>query len=91
MPANISVELFLVSSCNSCGQAKQQLRSLIDEISDNRIHYRELDVLEQLDYAVSLGVLTPSAIAIDGKLVFATMPSIKQLRAELQRRLQALS
>ena len=91
MPTKISVELFLVSSCNSCGQAKQQLRSLIDEISDDRIHYRELDVLEQLDYAVSLGVLTPSAIAIDGKLVFAAMPSIERLRDELQQRLQALS
>jgi protein-disulfide isomerase len=40
-------------------------------------------VLDQLDYAVELGVLTLPSIVIDGKLVFTSMPTATQLHAAL--------
>lgn len=50
------------------------------------VEWREVDVLDDLDRAVDLGVLTLPALAIDGKLVFTALPSVEQLVAELRRR-----
>jgi len=87
MATPIVIELFSASTCDRCGSAKKRIQSLVKQLGDDSIEYRELDVLEELDYAVSLGVLTTPAIAINGELVFTTMPSIKQLTDELQQRL----
>jgi len=84
----ITVELFSNSSCHRCDGIKSRVRPLINEFGKDKIDYQELEVLTVLDYAVSLGVLTTPAIAINGKLVFAAMPSLKQLRNELQKRLK---
>ncbi len=50
------------------------------------LDWREGNVIDQLDYAVELGVLTLPSIVIDGKLVFTSMPTEKQLRAALIER-----
>lgn len=49
--------------------------------------WREVNLLDELDYAVRLGVLTPPSMAIDGELVFAKLPRPARLRNELSRRL----
>ena len=46
-------------------------------------------MVEELDYAVELGILATPAIAIDGQLRFTGLPSIRVLRAEFDRRLAA--
>ncbi|HEN47038.1 MAG TPA: thioredoxin family protein [Mizugakiibacter sp.] len=43
-------------------------------------------MLDELDYAVELGVLSTPAIAIDGELVFSGLPSVRKLRAALENR-----
>jgi glutaredoxin len=91
MPASITIELFSTSACNRCAQAKQRLHELAMEFGEGTIAYREVDVLEELDYAVSLGVLTTPCIAFDGELVFTAMPSKKKLRAEIDKRVATLS
>jgi hypothetical protein len=40
----------------------------------------------RLDYAVEVGVLTLPSIAIDGEVVFASLPTCRQLRGELVKR-----
>ncbi len=87
MATPIIIELFSTSTCQRCGDAKKRIQSLVKQLGDDRVEYRELDVLEELDYAVSLGVLTTPAIAIDGELIFTAMPSLKRLTDELQQRL----
>jgi len=87
MAKPITIELFSASTCNRCGDAKKRIQTLVDKMDDDRVKYQELDVLEELDYAVSLGVLTTPAIAINGELIFTTMPSLKRLTDELQKRL----
>lgn len=87
MATLITVELFSAAGCNCCADTKKRLKTMVDELGDDRILYQEVDVLEALDYAVSLRVLTTPAIAIDGELIFSTMPSSKQLSDELLKRL----
>ncbi len=84
---NINVEIFSSPGCNKCGHAKDVLRTLADEIGGDKIHWQEINILDDLDRAVELGVISTPAIVIDGNLVFSSLPSAKKLRAELESRL----
>ncbi|NIP72229.1 MAG: glutaredoxin [Gammaproteobacteria bacterium] len=84
---SIKVEVFSSPGCSKCGQAKEVLRKLAEEIGGGRIEWREVNVLDELDYAVNLGVLSTPAIVIDGQLTFTGLPSVRKLRSELDRRL----
>ena len=83
----IKVEAFSSPGCAKCAKARDTLRAIIDELGQDRVSWRDGDVLEEFDYAVELGVLSPPAIAIDGELVFPALPGPGRLRAELIRRL----
>jgi len=83
----IKVEVFSSPGCGKCGHAKDVLRKLADELDSESIHWREVNILEELDYAVSLGVLSTPSIAINDELVFSSLPSAKKLRDELLARL----
>ena len=50
------------------------------------VEWREVNLLDDLDRAVDLGVLTLPALAIDGTLAFTALPTAEQLVAELRRR-----
>lgn len=82
MPVN--VEVFSSPGCSKCGHAKDVLRKIAEEIGGGRITWREVNVLDEMDYAVSLGVLSTPAIAVNGKLMFTALPSVKKLRATLE-------
>jgi len=53
------------------------------------VEWRELNILEELDHAVELGVITLPSIVIDGELVFTSMPTVAQLRDALIKRTKA--
>ena len=91
IPQILTIELITGTSCLACVTIKERLATVIGEVDQTRIKYREIDVLEELDYAVELGVLSTPAIAINGKLVFSSAPSLKKLRNELQHRLERLN
>jgi glutaredoxin len=80
----IKVEVFSSPGCGKCGHAKDVLRRLTAEMDG--VEWREVNVLEEMDYAVALGVLSTPAIAIDGELVFSGMPSEAKLRSALEAR-----
>jgi len=61
----IKVEVFSSPGCGKCGQAKTVLKKTVEEIGNNRIKWCEVNILEELDYAVSHGVMTTPAIASD--------------------------
>jgi len=84
---SIKVEVFSSPGCSKCGHAKEALRKLVDELGGDKIDWREVNILDELDYAVELGVLSTPAIAIDGELVFSGLPSVRKLRAALESRL----
>jgi len=85
--APLRVEVFSSPGCVKCARAKAILRAVADELGGARISWREVDILEETDYAVDLGVIGAPAIAIDGALVFPSLPRPAKLRAELLRRL----
>ncbi len=86
---SIKVEVFSSPGCSKCAHARAVLQRLIGEIGANAIQWREVNILEELDHAVGLGVLSTPAVAIDGELVFTTLPSAGRLRRELEARLAA--
>ncbi len=83
----IKVELFAAPGCNRCAHAKEQLQRIVDAIGSDRLEWRAVDVLDEIDYAVAIGVLSTPAIAVDGKLVFTSLPSSTKLRRNLEDRL----
>lgn len=84
---SIKVEVFSSPGCSKCGKAKYVLQDIAKEIGGNRIDWREVNILEEIDYAVQLGVLSTPSIAINDVLIFTSLPSEKRLRSELLRRL----
>lgn len=83
----IRVEVFSTPGCGQCARARDALKSVVHGFDQNTVNWREVNVLEELDYAVELGVITPPCIAIDGELVFPKLPSAEKLRKELAGRL----
>lgn len=83
----IKVEVFSSPGCGKCGHAKDVLRKITEDEDFENIQWREVNILDELDYAVELGVLSTPSIAIDDELVFSSLPSAKKLRAELLARL----
>lgn len=84
----IKVEVFASPGCSRCASARDALKQIATEIGGDRIEWREVNVLDEIDYAVALGVLSTPAIAIDGELVFSGLPSAGKLRTELDKRLK---
>ena len=83
----LKVEVFSSPGCSKCTQAKSILKAIVEDMGQGRITWREVNILEEMDYAVELGVMASSAIAIDGKLAFVSLPSASKLRSELAKRL----
>lgn len=81
----ILVEIFSTPGCGRCAQARAALKAVAESLS--AVRWREVNILEELDYAVDLGVLSPPAIAIDGELVFPALPGAEHLRQALLKRL----
>lgn len=84
----ITVEIFSSPGCGKCGQAKTLLKAVADELGPDTVQWRDVDILEEIDHAVDLGVMASPSIAIDGELVFTSLPSVRRLRAELERRIK---
>ncbi|MGU2419685.1 thioredoxin family protein [Burkholderia cenocepacia] len=85
---SIKIEVFSTPGCSHCARAQDSLKAIAQAFGENQVSWRDVNLLDELDYAVSLGVLTPPSMAIDGKLAFAKLPSGTQLREELARRLE---
>ena len=76
----MKVEMFVIPGCSECVAARARLRAAAQEVVKN-LDWRELNVLDDFDYAVELGVMT--SIVIDGELVFSSTPTVAQLRDAL--------
>lgn len=83
----IKVEVFSSPGCGKCAQAKAVLKAIAEELGQDKVTWRDVNILEEMDYAVDLGVMSTPAMAIDGELVFSSLPSAGKLRAELESRL----
>lgn len=89
MTGAVLVEVLTAFGCGHCQKAQALVQSVVDEFQGGQVRYRAVNVVEEIDYAVQLQVLSTPAVAIDGELAFASLPSSKKLRAAIEARLQA--
>lgn len=84
----ILVEVLTAFGCGHCIKAQTLAQSVVGEFEEDQVRYRAVNVVEEIDYAVQLQVLSTPAVAIDGALVFTSLPSPKKLRSAIEARLQ---
>jgi len=87
----MKIELFSSPGCGKCGHARDRLQKLVTQLDvehpGQHIEWRDVNILEEMDYAVDLGVLSTPSLAIDGELVFTSLPGVQRLRQEIESRL----
>jgi hypothetical protein len=79
----VMVELLHIPGCVRCADSREALRETAQAVAGEELIWRDLDVIEHMDYAVTLGVLSLPAVAINGHLVFSSLPTPDQLRRVL--------
>jgi thioredoxin 1 len=82
------IDVLQATGCAKCLPEISDLRAAAWAV-DPGVEWRELDILQAIDYAVELGVLKPPAVAIDGELVFPSLPSPDALAAAMRSRFGA--
>jgi thioredoxin len=87
MTTPLTVEVLTASGCSRCQRAKALAKRVVAELDDDRLQYKEISVVEEIDYAVTLGLLSAPAIALNGELVFRSLPSAVKLRQAILDRL----
>ncbi|BAP89036.1 glutaredoxin-like protein [Burkholderiales bacterium GJ-E10] len=81
----MKIELFYAPGCAKCAAATDELK-IAAEATVPGVEWCEVNVLDSIDRAVDMGILTLPALAVDGELLFTTLPSPAQLTATLCRR-----
>lgn len=80
------IELFYAEGCQQCLRNRETLKATAQQIIPDMV-WREVNVLEEIDYAVELGILTLPALVIDQELVFTKLPSAAQLTQAINERI----
>jgi glutaredoxin len=78
----MKIELFHAPGCSKCAAARESLKAAA-EAAVTDLDWREINVLDEMDYAVERGVLSLPAIVVDGDLVFSSLPTTQQLHTAL--------
>lgn len=84
----MKIEVFYADGCCNCAVSRNNLKEAVLASLGDDAAWREIDIVKNIDFAVELGVLTVPAVAIDGELVFAKLPTAQQLVSELSARAQ---
>ena len=82
----MKVELFYSPGCSACDDRQAELRAAA-QAAIKDLEWHDINVLDSVDHAIELGVITLPAIAIDGEVAFTSMPTVAQLhRALIERK-----
>ena len=82
------IEVFTAPGCGKCGKANDELEIIVNQLGHEKFEWREVNILQEMDYAIELGVLSTPSIAINGELIFTALPSAKQLLQALTDRME---
>lgn len=85
----VRLELFYSPYCPHCGKARALLKALAADWPTGSLQLRELDVVEEIERAVALGVVRTPALVIDGTLLAEPVTSRNALEKLLRQRLGA--
>ncbi len=81
---SVDIEVFTSTVCSNCQRASRLVEQLLREPRFASMTWSEVDVIAEIDYAVSRGVLATPSVFIGGVPAFTTLPSKQQLRNTLQ-------
>ena len=81
----MKIEMFYTPGCSACVAQHDELRATA-QAAVTDVEWHDVNVLDNIDHAVDLGVLTLPSIVIDGELAFTCMPTAAQLRKALVER-----
>lgn len=81
----VSVEFFFAGGCSYCVAAREALRDAA--VSTAQVEWTEIDIGKNPQRAVDAGVVSTPAVAIDGKLVFKSVPTVAELREAINSRI----
>lgn len=85
----VKIDVFVLPGCARCTAGLDALKEIAESFGPDAFAWEERNLLENIDYAVQLGILSAPAIAVDGKLAFVSLPSPQQLQADLTRHVGA--
>ena len=81
MPQNrLSIEIFSAPGCNKCRRAYRLAQDVLQELDNHDIALRLVNIVEELEYAVDLGIRATPGIVFNGTLVFTAIPTEEALR-----------
>ena len=80
----VKVELFTAGFCSRCRSARTALVRAIEDLGQEQFELHLLDVVEEIDHAVEVGVRATPAIAVDGELVHPARPTVDKFRILLR-------
>ena len=86
----MKIELFTSDQCPRCERAKHELRELVASLNKTRyndIELCEINVLNELDYCVEMGITVTPSIALNGKLAFSSLPKTATLKQTILEQL----
>ena len=87
-PPRVTIEILANPGCSKCAAAQGELHAVAAAVlGEGNLIWREVNVRDELDYVVALGVMSMPAIAVNGELRFSSLPTAAQFRAELARSL----
>jgi len=78
------IEILSAPGCKNCVKAFTLAETVVSELNDKSIALRLVNIVDELDYAVSLGLLATPGIAINGRLIFTSIPSKIDLKQAIQ-------
>ena len=79
------VELFFRAGCEKCAEARDSLRQAAQS-AGHGVEWKEVDIANDPNRAVDMGVVSTPPIAIDGELVFSRMPTASELTRAIEAR-----
>lgn len=81
----MDIDVFVLPGCGRCLAGLPALKEIAHSFGLDAFRWQEHNLLENIDQAVQLGILSAPSIAIGGRLAFSALPSPQQLRTELAR------
>lgn len=84
----VKIEIFKAPECGGCASAAKMLADVASALGSGQFDVQVIDVIEEIDYAAAMGVLSTPSIAINERLVFSSIPTRRVLQRELEKHLR---
>ena len=80
MVNKIAIEVFCAPNCSRCGRTISLVEEVVRSLNNELVDWRKVDVVQELDYAVELGIRATPSIVINRELVLTASPDKKKLK-----------